>query len=115
MVLSATKRTSRRDTLTNRCNGGGCKLAGLAPSVGNPLPSVRSAWSRTVHKTPTRLAKELLPVENTRKISKKDMVYNDSCPKIEVNPETYEVKADGELITCEPANELPLAQRYFMY
>ena len=43
------------------------------------------------------------------------MVFNDFCPKIEVNPETYEVKANGELITCEPANELPLAQRYFMY
>jgi len=59
--------------------------------------------------------KELLPVENTRKISKKDMVFNDACPKIEVNPETYEVKANGELLTCEPAKELPLAQRYFMY
>ncbi|MAC61770.1 MAG: urease subunit alpha [SAR116 cluster bacterium] len=59
--------------------------------------------------------KDLLPVENTRKISKKDMVFNDSCPKIEVNPETYEVKANGELLTCEPARELPLAQRYFMY
>ena len=43
------------------------------------------------------------------------MVFNDLCPKIEVNPETYEVKANGELITCEPANELPLTQRYFMY
>ena len=63
----------------------------------------------------SKLKKELLPVENTRKISKKNMVFNDSCPKIEVNPETYEVKANGELITCEPANELPLAQRYFMY
>ena len=63
MVLSATKRTSRRDTLTNRCNGGGSKLSGLAPSVGNPLPSVRSAWRRTVHKTPSRLAKELLPIQ----------------------------------------------------
>ena len=59
--------------------------------------------------------KDLLPVENTRKISKKDMVFNDACPKIEVNPETYEVKANGELLTCEPARELPLAQRYFMY
>ena len=43
------------------------------------------------------------------------MVLNDYCPKIEVNPETYEVKADGELITCEPAETLPLAQRYFLY
>ena len=43
------------------------------------------------------------------------MVLNSSCPSIEVNPETYEVKANGELLTCEPAKELPLAQRYFMY
>ena len=54
-------------------------------------------------------------VKNIRKISKKDMILNDYCPKIEVNPETYEVLADGELITCEPAKKLPLAQRYFMY
>ena len=59
--------------------------------------------------------KELIPVKNTRDISKKDMVYNNVCPKIEVNPETYEVKADGKIITCGPASVLPLAQRYFMY
>ena len=59
--------------------------------------------------------KEFVAVKNTRKISKKDMVFNNICPKIEVNPETYEVKADGKLITCEPANILPMAQRYFMY
>ena len=61
------------------------------------------------------IRKDLLPVENTRVISKKDMILNNKCPKIEVNPETYEVKADGEIITCEPAKELPLAQRYFMF
>ena len=61
------------------------------------------------------IMKELLPVKNIRNISKKDMVHNDYCPNIEVNPETYEVKADGEIITCEPAESLPLAQRYFMY
>ena len=43
------------------------------------------------------------------------MILNNKCPKIEVYPETYEVKADGEIITCEPAKELPLAQRYFMF
>ncbi len=59
--------------------------------------------------------KSLLPVKNIRKISKKNMILNDYCPNIEVNPETYEVFADGELITCEPAKTLPLAQRYFMY
>ena len=61
------------------------------------------------------IMKELLPVKNIRNISKKDMVHNSYCPNIEVNPETYEVKADGEIITCEPAESLPLAQRYFMY
>ena len=61
------------------------------------------------------IMKELLPVKNIRNISKKDMVYNNYCPNIEVNPETYEVKADGEIITCEPSESLPLAQRYFMY
>tara|TARA_B100001057_G_scaffold499451_1_gene610158 strand:+ start:2996 stop:4705 length:1710 start_codon:yes stop_codon:yes gene_type:complete len=61
------------------------------------------------------LAKTTMPVANTRTISKADMVHNTYCPEIEVNPETYEVRADGELLTCEPAEELPMAQRYFMY
>ena len=61
------------------------------------------------------LAKTTVPVENTRTISKADMVHNAYCPQIEVNPETYEVRADGELLTCEPAEELPMAQRYFMF
>ena len=61
------------------------------------------------------LAKTPVPVEHTRTISKADMVHNDYCPDIEVNPETYEVRADGELLTCEPASELPMAQRYFMF
>lgn len=54
-------------------------------------------------------------VSNTRKIGKKDMKLNDLMPKIEVNPETYEVRADGELLTCEPATVLPMAQRYFLF
>ncbi len=61
------------------------------------------------------LAKKLLPVMNTRKISKHSMVLNGATPRIEVNPETYEVRADGRLLTCEPAKVLPMAQRYFMY
>ena len=61
------------------------------------------------------IQKSLLPISNTRSISKKDMVLNDVCPTIDVNPETYEVRANGEIITCEPAEELPMAQRYFMY
>lgn len=61
------------------------------------------------------LAKETVAVKNTRNISKLDMKLNDALPEVEVNPETYEVRADGELLTCEPATELPMAQRYFMY
>ena len=61
------------------------------------------------------LAKQTMPVENTRNISKKDMVFNNFCPDISVDPETYEVKANGEILTCEPATELPLAQRYFLF
>ncbi|MFK7801936.1 MAG: urease subunit alpha, partial [Anaerolineae bacterium] len=54
-------------------------------------------------------------VKNCRAIGKKDMIHNEATPKIEVDPETYEVRADGELLTCEPAEELPLAQRYFLF
>ena len=61
------------------------------------------------------LAKQTLPVQNTRAISKADMVMNNHQPEIEVHPETYEVLADGELLTCEPAEELPMAQRYFLF
>jgi urease subunit alpha len=61
------------------------------------------------------LSRPLLAVKGTRKIGKKDMVHNSLCPKIEVDPETYEVRADGELLTCEPASVLPMAQRYFLF
>jgi urease subunit alpha len=61
------------------------------------------------------LAKSTMPVSGTRNIGKADMVMNDARPHIEVNPETYEVRADGILLTCEPASELPMAQRYFLY
>jgi urease subunit alpha len=61
------------------------------------------------------LVKPLVAVRNIRNIRKKDMVHNDACPKIEVDPETYEVRADGLLLKCEPATSLPLAQRYFLF
>jgi urease subunit alpha len=61
------------------------------------------------------IQKELVAVTNTRKISKKSMIHNDATPNLEVDPETYEVRADGELLTCEPAEVLPMAQRYFLY
>lgn len=61
------------------------------------------------------LQKNVLPVFGCRNISKKDMIHNNSMPKIEVDPETYDVKVDGELITCEPLKVLPMTQRYFMF
>ncbi len=61
------------------------------------------------------LAKQTVAVENTRHIGKSDLKLNSYAPKIEVNPETYEVRADGVLLTCQPASELPMAQRYFMF
>jgi urease subunit alpha len=61
------------------------------------------------------LAKTLLPVTNTRKIGKRSMMLNSATPRMEIDPETYEVRADGRLLTCEPAKVLPMAQRYFMY
>ena len=54
-------------------------------------------------------------LEGTRGIGKADMRLNGATPRIEVDPETYEVRADGQLLTCEPATELPLAQRYFLF
>ncbi|MDE0372844.1 MAG: urease subunit alpha [Rhodospirillales bacterium] len=61
------------------------------------------------------LAKRLVAVSGTRALGKKDMVLNDLCPAIDVDPETYEVRADGALLTCEPATRLPMAQRYFLF
>jgi urease subunit alpha len=61
------------------------------------------------------LKKMVRPVSRCRRIGKKDMVHNSATPNIEVDPETYEVRADGKLITCEPASVLPLAQRYFLF
>ncbi len=62
------------------------------------------------------VAKQLLPVQNVRGgIGKASMIHNSLTPHIEVDPETYEVRADGELLTCEPATVLPMAQRYFLF
>ncbi|MGC9527255.1 MAG: urease subunit alpha [Limnospira sp.] len=61
------------------------------------------------------LKKSLVPVSNTRNLSKSDMKLNEFLPQMEVDPETYEVRADGELLTCEPATVLPMAQRYFLF
>ena len=62
-----------------------------------------------------KLKKTCLPVKNIRSLTKKNMILNNYLPKIEVNPETYEVRADGKILTCQPAKELPMTQRYFLY
>jgi urease subunit alpha len=61
------------------------------------------------------LGRRLVGVSGTRRISKKDLVHNDYLPAMEVDPETYAVRADGVLLTCEPAKVLPLAQRYYLF
>jgi urease subunit alpha len=61
------------------------------------------------------LQKMILPVKNCRNISKKDLIHNDATPQIDVNPENYEVRVDGLIITCEPLAVLPMAQRYFLF
>ncbi len=76
--------------------------------------------SKAAHETGLRerigIDKQIVAVENTRGgIGKRSMVLNDAMPTIEVDPETYEVRADGELLTCEPAAVLPMAQRYFLF
>jgi urease subunit alpha len=63
-----------------------------------------------------KMQRRLVAVENTRgKIGKKSMIHNDATPKIEIDPETYDVRADGELLVCEPSDKLPMAQKYFLF
>jgi urease subunit alpha len=61
------------------------------------------------------LRRRIEPIGSTRRIQKTDMIHNGACPQIEVDPETYAVRADGELIVCEPAAVLPMTQRYFLF
>jgi len=62
-----------------------------------------------------RLQKRAVAVRDTRTVRKRDLIFNDALPVVEVDPQTYEVRADGELLTCEPATTLPLTQRYFLF
>ncbi len=62
-----------------------------------------------------KFSKTAAAVRHCRRVGKKDMIHNAAMPRIDVDPETYEVRADGELLTCEPAQSLPLAQRYFLF
>jgi urease subunit alpha len=74
----------------------------------------QAAYQAGVHKK-LGLQKQVIPVKSCRKLGKKDMIHNTALPKVEVDPETYEVRADGQLLTCEPARVLPMAQRYFLF
>jgi urease subunit alpha len=88
-------------------------------SFGKALRTSLTFVSKAALKNPAiaalGLAKPLEAIRNVRKIGKKDMVLNNWQPKIEVDAETYEVRADGELLVCEPAKVLPMAQRYFLF
>jgi urease subunit alpha len=79
------------------------------------LMFVSKAAARSGLRYKLGVEKQFVAVANTRKISKKNMVHNGATPQIDVDPETYEVRADGELLTCAPAATLPMAQRYFLF
>jgi urease subunit alpha len=79
------------------------------------LTFVSSAALETPELNALGLRKRIEAVRATRAIRKSDMVHNAAQPSIEVDSETYEVRADGELLTCEPASSLPMTQRYFLF
>ena len=76
---------------------------------------VSKAAARSNLRARLGVEKAFVAVEKTRTINKKSMIHNDATPDIEVDPETYEVRADGELLTCAPAEVLPMAHRYFLF
>ena len=76
---------------------------------------VSQASEKADIRTKFGLQKETLAVKGCRSVSKKDLVHNNATPEITVDPERYEVRVDGELITCEPVDMVPLGQRYFMF
>ena len=78
-------------------------------------PSSPGGGTRTMCGSYLGLAKRCVPVAGTREVGKSGMKLNDYQPHIEVDPQTYEVRADGERLHCEPADGLPLAQRYFLF
>jgi urease subunit alpha len=76
---------------------------------------ISQASVKNPHVQALRLSKRLEAVRNMRSLRKSDMIHNDYQPHMEIDPETYEVRADGKLLTCEPATVLPMAQRYFLF
>ena len=87
---------------------------GSAPARSPSLLSARAA-RKAAWRPGYGLTKRIEAVRGCRALGKKDMKWNDATPNISVDPETYEVKADGKTLTCEPAMVLPLAQRYFLF
>ena len=86
----------------------GAAKTALSASFVNPAAIDRDIAGRL------GLRKMLLPTGGTRKLNKQHMLHNDACPRVEVNPQTFDVKVDGVLATCDPAKELPLSQRYML-
>jgi urease subunit alpha len=90
-------------------------FASFGKALKNSVTFVSKAALRNSALKQLRLSRPLVAVRGTRKLKKSDMVHNSWQPKIEVDPETYQVRADGEPLLCEPAKILPLAQRYFLF
>ncbi|GKY96288.1 hypothetical protein MPSEU_000588500 [Mayamaea pseudoterrestris] len=86
-----------------------------ATAAGNSIAFVSAAAVQDGLKERLGLVKRVEAVKNCRNISKKDMILNDQTPEMRVNPETFEVYANGELLTCEPLDKVPLGQRYFLF
>jgi urease subunit alpha len=90
-------------------------FAAFGRAVEKSLTFVSQASLEFDHFRRLHLRRRLEPVRNTRRIGKTDMIHNSAQPHLEVDPETYQVRADGELLVCEPATTLPLTQRYFLF
>ncbi|MBS0614471.1 MAG: urease subunit alpha, partial [Proteobacteria bacterium] len=90
-------------------------FAGMGRAISTSVTFVSQAALDEPYLGRLGLVKPLVAVRGTRALRKHDMIHNGQTPVLEVDPETYEVRADGELLTCEPARELPMAQRYFLF
>jgi urease subunit alpha len=90
-------------------------FASFGRALEKSITFVSSACLETTELWNLGLTKRLEPVRATRQIKKSHMIHNDALPRLEVDPETYEVRADGQLLTCEPADTLPMTQRYFLF
>ena len=113
--LSCTRRHCGWDAIFRKpVKSGSCSISDAMTASSVVFTSKAAVTSGLARKL--GIDKKLYAVQNTRDgISKKSMIHNGATPKIEVDPETYEVRADGELLTCAPAEVLPMAQRYFMF